>query len=305
MLGIGNSLMTSGLMPFSQPDDISNLIGWFDFGDVSTLFQDDDGDTSNPVTSTGDHINTILNKSKLSTKICEWLESEGTDNTPWNDSGYLDSSGGNNCVLRAKSTATIFGATGGGVATNDLSTAIVNFEAFAVFIVAHPNSATADSSETYFMLRGQSVDGMTNHSGYFQVRHSDSGKIFYAQNESSAGTEAHYAPSGETIAASKQVISVVTKPGTNASNIYINGSSELSFTALGDINLEFDENPFSAADSRRDSISISGTLGTDGTLGTGTCVDGKIYEVLLYNKELTSSEIETIHNHLIDKHNIT
>ena len=304
MLGLGNSLITS--TKFFSPNDVSNLIGWFDFGDITTIFQDDDGDTSDPVTSTGDHINTILNKSKLSTKICEWLESSGSDATPWNDSGYLDSAGGNNSTLVALSK--LSSTVDGGTATSDLSTALVNFEAFAIFIVANPTQSGPSTDEFYFSLKGQDEAGATNQVGSIKIQHvngstGDGGKLYYIENTSGLGTQT--TKTASAIAASKQVISVVTGSGTNASDIYINGSSVTSFTAHGDVNLVFDENPFGAPDLQKDHISISGTYSQNGALTTGSCVGGDLYEVLIYNKALTSSEINIIHNHLINKYNIS
>jgi len=309
MLGLNSSLMTSGPIPFS-PDDIDNLIGWFDFTDVSTMFQDHSGNKSNPMSSaTGSPIiGHIVNKSKLSTKICEYLE--GTNTGPnWNIAGkYLDSDGNNDDVMRARSTATALAANDGGVASNDLSTAVVNYEALGVFIVMDPDVADPSNPyDHYFDLDGQEVSGLTNTNSSISLRHEGGGSgtgTFRFQVTGNTFTGFTVATPFGTYA-SKQLVSVVTGSGTNASDIYINGSSQVSFTSV-DVDVRYDQDPFSGADIQRDYVSVNGSIKPNGGLiNTGTCVDGKIYEVLLYNKALTSDEIETIHNHLISKHNIT
>ena len=304
MLGLNSSLMTSGPMPFS-PDDIDNLIGWFDFTDVSTMFRDHSGDTTNPMAlaTTNATLGHIVNKSKLSTKICEYLE--GTNTGPiWKPSGkYLDSDGNNDDVMRARSTSTALAANDGGIASNDLSTAVVNYEALGVFIVMDPDAADPGNPyDYYFSLGGQESSGLTNSSTEIILRHEGAGSgigTFRLQVTGSTFTGfTTTTPYGSF--ASKQLVSVVFGSGTNASNIYINGSSQVSFTSV-DVDVQYDQDPFSGADIQRDHISVNGSISNTGSLGSGTCVNGNIYEVLLYNKALTSDEIETIHNHLISK----
>lgn len=313
MLGIGNSLMTSGPMPFSQPNDISNLIGWFDFGDVSTLFQGAGGNLNTAVSSTGDKIHTVLNKSTLPTKICEFVATSHintydaiTGNGPeWNDDGYLVSDGGDDCILQA--TARTSDVQLGGVSNGVLSTAEIDAQGFALFLVIDPDASPPDTDETFFLLSGSNAEssGGVSENETISLLHDTSGEdvdfTFLYQDESASGDDKF--SSSSNISSSKQVLSIITGTGTNASNIYQNGTSIGSGTVDGDNVVALDLNSGSTA--KKDSISIIGGVTSGGVSQSGTAFTGNLYEVLIYNKELTSSEIETIHNHLIDKHNIT
>tara|TARA_R100001594_G_scaffold136431_1_gene178785 strand:- start:280 stop:1221 length:942 start_codon:yes stop_codon:yes gene_type:complete len=313
MLGIGNSLMTSGPMPFSQPNDISNLIGWFDFGDVSTLFQGAGGNLNTAVSSTGDKIHTVLNKSTLPTKICEFMATSAintydaiTGSGPeWNDDGYLVSDGGDDCVLMAQSRPS--DVQFGGVSNGVLSNALIDAQGFALFMVIDPDAAIPDTDEKFFNLHGSNAEssGGTSENETIAFTHDKSGEdvdfIFLYQDESTSGDDMF--GSDSNISSSKQVLSVVTGTGTNASNIYQNGTSIGSGTVDGDNVVALDLNDGSGV--KDDCFSIVGGVSAAGVVTVGSAFTGNLYEVLIYNKELTSSEIETIHNHLIDKHNIT
>ena len=313
MLGLNSSLMTSGPMPFSQPNDISNLIGWFDFGDTSTMFQGSGGNLNTPVSSTGDRINTVLNKSTLSNKICEFITGSSNNTSDaitgsgpeWNDDGYLVSDGGDDCVLMAQSRPS--DVQFGGVSNGVLSNALIDAQGFALFMVIDPDSAIPDTDERFFQLHGSNAEssGGVSENESIAFTHDKSGEDvdfnFLYQDESFSGDD--FFESDSNISSSKQVLSVVTGTGTNASNIYKNGTSIGSGTVDGDNVVALNLNDGSGT--KDDCFSIIGGVSAAGVVLVGNTFTGNLYEVLIYNKELTSNEIETIHNHLINKYNIT
>lgn len=313
MLGLNSSLMTSGPMPFSQPNDISNLIGWFDFGDTSTMFQGSGGNLNTPVSSTGDRINTVLNKSTLSSKICEFI-TKSSNNTfdaitgsgpEWNDDGYLVSDGGDDCILMAQSRPS--DVQFGGVSNGVLSNALIDAQGFALFMVIDPDSAIPDTDEKFFMLNGSNAEssGGVSENETIAFTHDKSGEDidfnFLYQDETFSGDD--FFESDSNISSSKQVLSVVTGTGTNASNIYKNGTSIGSGTIDGDNVVALNLNDGSGT--KDDCFSIIGGVSAAGIPQVNSAFTGNVYEVLIYNKELTSNEIATIHNHLINKYNIT
>ena len=305
--------MTSGPMPFSQPNDISNLIGWFDFGDTSTMFQGSGGNLNTPVSSTGDRINTVLNKSTLPTKICEFITGShiNTNNAitgsgpEWNDDGYLFSDGGDDCILMAQSRPS--DVQFGGVSNGVLSNALIDAQGFALFMVIDPDDSPPDTDEKFFRLNGSNAEssgGVTENESISLVHDKSDEDVdfnFLYADESFSGDDRF--SSDSNISSSKQVLSVVTGTGTNASNIYQNGISIGSGTVDGDNVVALNLNDGSGA--KDDCFSIIGGVSAAGIPQIGSAFTGNVYEVLIYNKELTSNEIEIIHNHLINKYNIT
>ena len=61
MLGLGNAVTKQREW---SPGSISDLIGWWDFTDVSTMFQERDGTFVTPADSDSDPIGSIKNKAK-------------------------------------------------------------------------------------------------------------------------------------------------------------------------------------------------------------------------------------------------
>tara|TARA_Y100001937_G_scaffold30646_1_gene44025 strand:+ start:1753 stop:3546 length:1794 start_codon:yes stop_codon:yes gene_type:complete len=270
----------------------TNLIGHWDFSDATTMFTDQA--TSTQVTTSGDDIGSIENKSIEATRLGNFLRSVSPTPAPhWitggaNGQSYALFNASNNSLLIGRDSAGYGGTTDG----SEFSSADVSIQDRTAFAVFDPSTVTPGTDMTIFVSWGTNAGG--NNSFTLKMESTDSGQVHVS---------IYYGGSPSTQAIDTNVVATTgvqlwsLRMGSTAS-IYKNGDTSLGVTGISTTNESQDY--------------------TDGAYGIGTNVnpagqpvggagkfDGKIYEILEYSSDLSNSDVTNIENYLMNKYGIS
>ena len=248
MLGLNSSLMTSGPMPFSQPNDISGLVAHYDFSDASKLKQNDDGTTA--VSSNNDPIGYAENL--VSNGLGTFVKSHSDAGRPLyktggaNGKSYAQFDGSNDCGL-------IAGIRGlddvviGGISDSAYSNVVLNTGSVSLFAVCKAdveditlNDNYSDSEYVVFVNGYNGSDGTQRITLINRVVTNPGTDI----NRSSAELYYGGSPANQSIVYTDEdnwttedrLMSIITKAGTDATRIEKNAGVDAADFSTGTIN---------------------------------------------------------------------
>jgi len=305
------------------PNELSSLIGWFDFSDKSTLFQDTNS-TNTPVSSNNDPIGRIYNKAHsglglynnpngVNSPINKFMSATADANRPlynFNFGGHAVFDGTNDFLVSA-GNAGQFSVGGQDPNSNLVSNAgdmagTVMDPAGAdggtgMTIIALVRSAQAPTSSDEYIL------GLSGSYG------SDAASLNVLKDTGGEGLEFKlYIDSGtsqtdvitDSTATNNNLreFAIVTQAGSNASHIYLNNGLANSSQA-GTI----DANGGGSAPLRflSDNCAMTIGLGLDEQgQEDGEEWEGKIFEIIMYNRPLTEDELQGVGTYIVNKYNL-
>jgi len=305
MLGLGNAVTKQYGW---SPGSISQLIGWWDFSDLSTMFQERDGTFVTPCAATSDPIGSIKNKA---------MPHNGGAATPNNRIGsYLFASSdserpllsthpghgrpqaifdGTDDHLRCERDDGTDGGVVGGVSASVLSSASLDATAMTFMVVVDAdNSSISTQDDTIFQL------------GYIDSGGSTGYKVKCYFDKDTQDFECNVGDGvGKTIVSDNNfgtnLQSFIVASGNEAATIYRNGTAEGSVSGSTDWYSTGDTaGDLTSADHLGFFVGESYRGGGAGTMN-GHNFDGRICEIIVYNKTLSTREITLLNNYIQSK----
>tara|TARA_R110001592_G_scaffold362314_1_gene675752 strand:- start:2758 stop:4542 length:1785 start_codon:yes stop_codon:yes gene_type:complete len=265
------------------------LLGWWDFSDQNALFSNNAATAGGELTTSGQDILSVKNKSILSTKLGNFLRKQGTGDVKYytggaNGNSYAYSDGSTNNILRGSDQAGYGGTTDG----SEFSSASYTTQTTTRFIVYDPDDATFSSDQGVVGLVKSNVDLKFID---FKLEADDDEVnivIFYGGSPSTQLID-----TGVDNTTGVQLWTVVL--GSTAS-VYKNGDTSVGVTGVSTTS--------ETIDMTDGAYSIFCNMLTGGTAG-GNEFKGKVYEVIEYGKALSATEATSVENYLMNKYGIS
>ena len=276
-----------------SPEQISTLVGWWDFTDLSNMFTD--AGTTN-VTANDDKIYRVNNKaySLIATPnnaIGQYLQQTTEGSRPKFDSsvsgGHFDGSDDYLIAVRGGDPPDA-----GGISTARLTDTVLNGQAVTIFYVAQADSASVTGDQYLFHVNDDNNNDRM--SIYIKNDGSDDRWHFHLQNNTArTNTEIN---SGVDLTTSKQFWTV-DLDGASSGSFYVNGNE-----ANGVTNGPTDNHNISLND---ESNVVNITLGRrTGASGGSDFLDGSIMEIIVYDAALSDADIVLVESYLKSKHGV-
>jgi hypothetical protein len=292
MLGLGNAVTKQQEW---SPGYISDLIGWWDFSDLSTMFQERDGTFVTPVSSQSDPIGSIKNKAMPhsggiatpNSRIGSYLYASSDSERP--SLGTHPSIGRPYAIFDGTDDHLMCehdddgGGVQGGISGSVLSSANVDLANMTYTVVLQADNASISSSDDIIFVMQSSA---AYASAYYDVGTQDFEMISNSKTVTSTSNFGN----------SLQTFTVISS--NDLGSIFRNGTAEgtssgSDWFSTGDSTGDFenDHNAFTIGENYR---------GANGSL-TGRNFDGKICEIIVYNKALSSRENERLQSYILSK----
>lgn len=299
MLGLGNKLTTQYNW---SPNSISNLIGWWDFTDTSTMFQERDGTFVTPANSNNDPIGSIQNKARPhvsgvatpNNRIGSYLYASSDSERPLlaiHPVGGVFSAfdGTDDHLMCENQSGTVTGGISGSVLSNvDLDMAAMTY----VIAVDSHNTTISGADDT---LINMAVHNGTT--GNFANLYFDLGTQDF---EILSGGKA--CNSTNNFGTNRQ--SFIVTSSNDLCVIYRNGVAEGSVSSSDWFSTGAKLGDFEESGENTAFVIGEGYRGANGSL-TGKNFDGNIYEIMIFNKALSQLEIVFVQRYLHSKINFT
>lgn len=269
----------------------TNLIGHWDFSDATTMFTDQA--TSTQVTTSGDDIGSVKNKSIEATRLGNFLNSNSSTYAPhWTTGGangqsYALFTASNNHLLTGSDAAGQGGTTDG----SEFSSADVSIQDRTAFVVFDPSTVAPGADMVLFYSWGTNAGGLNAFA--LKMESTDSGQvhvtIYYGGSPATQNIDTN-------VVATTGVQLWSLRMGSTAS-VYKNGDTSLGVTGIATTN--------ESQDYTNGAYGIGSQITSAGGTIAGTKFDGKIYEVLEYSSDLSTSNVTNVENYLMNKYGIS
>mgnify|MGYP003650821378 FL=1 len=330
MLGLASHIYKfqgGGAVMEIAPNELDTLVGWYDFSDKSTLFQDIDS-TNTPVTTGDDPIGRVYNKAHSNQGVYPavasphsplnlFMAAESDGQRPiyklsmvagGAGSAYFD--GSNDFLVSSGNASSAFEGVGVDPGTGnpaDMSTAKLNPSGLGgvggdgITIIGFIKGGQSTTSSDEYIL------GMTGKYGSvaacLNILRDTGGEGIEFQNLIDSGTQQTDVITGSTsISNTFKQFAIVTASGTNASKIYLD-SNLAAPDQTGTVDSTEDD-PGSVMTFQSDEDAMTLGIGLDEAgEDDGEEWEGRISEIIIYNRPLTSGEIEGISAYLSTKYN--
>tara|TARA_R110001592_G_scaffold68205_2_gene208964 strand:- start:1030 stop:2067 length:1038 start_codon:yes stop_codon:yes gene_type:complete len=345
MLGLSSGLMYEGFVSEDVTPTvltINDCVAWYDFTDTTTMWQDGNPSSghpyfnqlppADPVASDGDDIDRIYNKvwTLLETKnaLGKYLSGSNADYKIGGANGHsyvtlngagsrlnsgLGGNGGVGDVIDEEwdgdQTVDLSAYKG----TWPLSESTINLAAFTIFLVADPKHRDGRAFSIFGDKEDNNDSSRKEFHLYYDKYNSASGSYKIDCYDGSTNTTISSGTSGKS-----DNLHIVTGvlSGSGDSQLYRDGDNTDGTTSAssgsGSIDITH-SNPDIYEKENRIIIGRNMNLGSisDTTAGVspnwdwGNQSDDRIYEIICYNRELTSEELSTIETHLKEKYDIS
>ena len=306
MLGLGSSIISGSFDQEFTPLSVANCIGWWDFSDTETMYEENDSYTTQ-VTSNDDPIGRVKNKATIPTRLGNFLRTKLTGNRPLYksaDGGYAQFDGTDDAFFGARAVSNSDTQTldAGAVSVDEFSTVQIDAQTLAIIAVVKPDSATPSTDETIFDSNGLNL-GTSEVLGWSIANEATGdgyGRMYFYYN-----SDTNDDLTGSTdLGTNKQILTGISAAGTNASKIYINETQDGTATVDADPVMVFTGDAAVTSGSTKGSgISIGGNLNASSVV-TGGLWEGRIYEVLVFNQSLSDNDRDLLWDYLNTKHSI-
>lgn len=319
MLGIGNSLITSGLMPFSQPNDISDLVAHYDFSNASKLKQNDDGTTA--VSSNNDPIGYAENLA--SNGLGLFVKSYSDAGRPLyktggaNGKSYAQFDGSSGCGLIAGIEAdlgtSLDGDVFGGISDSAYSNIVLNTGSVSIFAVCKTDVEDITASDSYndseYVVHINGYNGGDDSQRITLINRvvTDPGteinrptaELFYGGSPAGQSIEYNDEDNWTT---EDRLMSIITKAGSAETRIEKNAGIDAGDFSTGTISTsEPVDMRTSVGDVR---FGIGAEPNPNALNPNSKNWHGRIYEILIYNKTVTDTEKTNIKNYINSKYDL-
>ena len=297
MLGLGSSLTSGASLDTFSPEQITGLMAWFDFTDITTVFKDD-GSGGYETPSDGENISKVINKAATfssTTRINDFVAQATTGSQPPINFGRVN---GLSAINFSDNDYLESNISTGNVATNQMSLTDLDMDKYTVFVVYKASSATITGSDhlndqfvfafqdPFRKSKGWVCDAGDDHIKFhFNYTNSDSKVI----DSNTAWPTSSFEYWG------------LRSNNTPQQRIYKNGSVLATTTV--------DYSSFDAVLMINNSF-IEFTIGSGfghtsfGGPGTGRQFNGEIAEIIMYKRVLSDDEFDNVNNYLSSKYAI-
>jgi hypothetical protein len=290
-------------------DEVGGKIGHWDFSDATTCFTTPSGATN---CTNNDSIGRINNQVKVLDLNLSYLQNgglgrdlQGVQYPTFKTGGANSKSYGefNNSILRASQSGNI-----GTVATSILSNSAMAYNGACFFLVFDPSDATYTNDMYLFSLWGDGAEDGNDNTFAFGIEESADHYAVWTYDGSGAVQEHNTAIDASTgvqlitisfqhkggVLAGTADQALLYKDGATGSgyNLDMQASTGHTYRVNQPINL------------LGGAMAIGHQIDTIGDPGSLAYWKGKIYEILIYNKELSLAQQRLINNHLITKYDI-
>ena len=330
MLGLSSGIIWGGVpLLISQPPQ-DDLVGHWDFTDVTQLVGSLSGTFSGAYLDGADPIGRCKNKAPSvitpdgDERLGQWVRAETNDKRPLfftggaNGNSYakFDNSSHTQGLVARSTDANNWGGSG----TNILGTAELRAENISIFIVGEPLDDDSDGADevgfSYFGYYDRPSGTPANESVSFNIERQDdedidavwhlgfSGAAVSPNSLNSTNATRHWS-SGST-----SIINIQTAIAAGESHIYTNNSSDTGQTIYNPTSGPAAQNawanmdPVNWDDSLTCSVGIGGKVNADGEIQSNS-FEGKIYEVLIYKSALSEVDRLALTDYFAYKYNIT
>ena len=301
-MALGNTLGVQYSSNVSEGGDwstISNLVGWWDFSDINTLFKDRDS-YDNPVTANDDLVGRVKNKAGGANKLGEFLSQVGSDTyRPQyktggvNGQSYVTSGG----TSQKGFVGGVYGSNYiGGITGSKFSDCAFTVGGLTMIGVCKQDTEDISGSNQMLVQLMGADTSASDSSASVQIEKVASTDVPYILISYGSDEAVQAFTGGSSWDTDDRIVTLKSGPGTNGAKVMFDTTVELQAT-LND-----------AADPIDMSLN---------TVQTGVCIgalpnasgymtaknwDGRIYEVLIYDKVLSDDELSLVHNYLNDKY---
>tara|TARA_R110002012_G_scaffold274467_1_gene460742 strand:+ start:649 stop:1518 length:870 start_codon:yes stop_codon:yes gene_type:complete len=289
MLGLGSSVSKTSKRSTANPLRIPNLVGWWDFTDASTMYSDD-GSTR---IANGEAIEQISNKAyrlQNSTHLAlgAFLQQGTSGRKPlWSsdNGGFATFDGSDDNMICKKIVAQ------GAVATDKLSDTTLNATGMTIFFVAESAASGAVISEDAYLIHGKTTSSANHRFSVYVDDNSTTDRWQYHIQDDSGRTNT-LGNCGRNLTNDKELWTVHLD-STSANSIYLNNSPPLGISNGNSTNTDYD---FSL-----DNVNVSFCIGGN---DNNNNFKGKVYQVLIYDRALSTAEQVTVNKYLIQRNKI-
>ena len=292
MLGLGSSLTSSAavLSDTFSPEQITGLMAWFDFTDITTVFKDD-GSGGFATPSDGENISKVTNKAAAfasNFRINEFVAQTTSSKQPTiafsrvNGLNTMNFLAGGDYLESNKSV--------GNVATNQMSLANLDVDKFTAFVVYKSGQATiagSNHTDDEFVFAFQ--DPLRKSAGWA----CDAGDDHIKYHFTYTNTDSTVIDSNTAWPNSNFEYWALRSDSGPQQRIYKNGS--VLATTTTDFSLQ--DKILTA-----NSSFIEFTVGSGFGHGTGRQFNGEIAEIIMYTQVLTDEQFNNVNNYLSSKY---
>ena len=302
MLGLSTGLThpdyTTSLTAWT---DVSGLVAHYDFSDASKLKQNSNGTTA--VSSNNDPIGYAENlvSNGLGTFVRSWSNSGRplykTGGANSKSYALFDGSSGCGLVAGVKTNESYPGAADtvyGGISASAYSDITLWHASISLFIVCTSDVEDISGGETIINIAGDDGDGTENFirlEKYYQVDKPI--PFFYYGGDPNQNSPV----SGGVWTTEDRLMSIVSAPGTDATSLQVDDTTASTLTLNGNEKLEM-------TNSNGNVKFNLGAYSNSSLNPNAANWEGKIYEVLLYNRSVTDAEKTLIKNYINTKYDL-
>tara|TARA_R110001592_G_scaffold32161_8_gene112731 strand:- start:1145 stop:2176 length:1032 start_codon:yes stop_codon:yes gene_type:complete len=325
------------VQPCSNPLNVAELIAWYDFTDASTIYRKPDASVG---IVNNQNIGRINNKSQSSDRMGIFLRATNNGLEANEDAttiAPLFKTGGVNGYSYANFDTSIlstgqclvgsdyfhvgagddfghhggYGNGAGGLGANGtanpngniFSNATISNHDLTVFWVFDPTSATpsGSGSRTHWLIRpdiaGQDNGGARNQETRFEANSGYSSNTFSTSHnaeDQNSGSGTAYASGTVAMATGANIFTSKFYDGTNAMSLKVNSTVVASETITTNSTYEMKSGMMSLGRYSLGNVN-SGTISNSG-------INGNFYEILMYNRKLTDSDVDCVINYLENKY---
>ena len=273
MLGLGNTLSGGAALDEFGPLSISDIMGWYDATDTTTVFSDAG---STLLTSNG----AIQQWNDKSGNSYHLKQSTSAQRPAWNTDGYIDFDGAGDSLRIGRSGTT---AETRGYPTDSCACTFVA-------VVAADDWDGSDNTEvttgTDDYIWGNDADANRSH---LQLLTKNSWKVKAFDHAAGSGA------STPTVAHS---LNFLVADGKLIMSMRIESDGTLHFGKDG-------TESGTTGSVTTDHVQYLGAIGTPGTLGATSSFNGKVYEWIVYNKDIGTADLALLISYLKSKHSIS
>jgi hypothetical protein len=299
MLGLGLGIdKTSTTNDVDTWEEVPGRIAHYDFSDASTLFQNDDGSTA--VSSDNDPIGYAKNLTPGG--LGGFIRSYSDAGRPLyktggtNSKSYAQFDGSNDCGLVAGVVA-ISEAVWGGISDSIYSNYTLEFESISLYVVCKQDVENITSTETLIKINGQGDApgiGDNNFLTLSKPSSTDVPSAAFSYGTDPAITTINNASAWGT---EDRLMTVITANGTNATKLQVDNLTATTGTIAENEPL----NMTSTANAGRVMFSV-GAMVYAFLNPNSQNWQGRVYEILLYNRSLSSAEDTLVKNYINTKY---
>jgi hypothetical protein len=290
MLGMSSGLHHSIVSDSFSPEQISSLVGWWDFTDLSNMFTD--AGTTN-VTANDDKIYRVNNKAyslitQRDNALGQYLQQTTEGSRPKFDSSISGATfDGTDDYLTALRGGDPPDA--GGISTNRVTDTVLNGQMFTAFYVVKLPGTSVSSDEYLFHVNDDSAQDRMS---IYIKNATDDRWQFHLQNNTTRTNS--IINSGIDLTTNKEIWTV-DLDGASSGSLYRNGD-----TSAGVTNGDTDNHNINLND---EANAVNVTLGRQGTASLAY-LDGIICEVIIYDSALADVDLALVESYLKNKHGI-